>query len=122
MVVDEESAKKSCNREGKFMTRTFAVAAAGVVLMLSSTAFAQQPGQFGNADEAKAMLVKAVAAVQIRQKRSICSTRERADSWTATFIRFASISVTANTLPLRRSNWSVRILGFLRTQPARPLA
>jgi predicted Rossmann-fold nucleotide-binding protein len=33
------------------------------VLALSSTAFAQQPGQYGTADEAKAMLLKAVAAV-----------------------------------------------------------
>jgi hypothetical protein len=47
------------------MVRTFMIAAASAaVLMLSPTAFAQQPGQYGNADEAKAMLVKAVAAVK----------------------------------------------------------
>jgi hypothetical protein len=45
-------------------------AASAAVLMVSPTAFAQ--GQFGTADEAKAMLVKATAArKQIRPKRSI---------------------------------------------------
>jgi Single Cache domain 2 len=40
------------------------VAASAIVLTLSSTAFAQQPSQFGTADEAKAMLLKVVAAVK----------------------------------------------------------
>ena len=40
----------------KSMVRTFIIAAASAaVLMLSPTAFAQQAGQSGNADEAKAM-------------------------------------------------------------------
>jgi signal transduction histidine kinase len=50
------------------MIRTFIIAAASAaVLMLSPTAFAQQPGQSGTADEAKAMLVKAVAAIKADQ-------------------------------------------------------
>ena len=53
------------------MARTFMVAAAGAVLMLSSTAFAEQPGQFGNADEAKAMLAKAVAAVKADKAKAL---------------------------------------------------
>ena len=54
------------------MIRTFMIAAASVsVLMLSPTAFAQQPGQYGNADEAKAMLVKAVAAVKADKTKAL---------------------------------------------------
>jgi len=46
------------------MVHIFMVATASItVLALSSTAFAQQ-GQLGTADEAKAMLLKAVAAVK----------------------------------------------------------
>jgi hypothetical protein len=45
------------------MARTLMIAAtSAAVLMLSPTAFAQ--GQSGTADEAKAMLLKAVAAVR----------------------------------------------------------
>src|SRR6202049_2357409 len=56
----------------KSMVRTFIIAAASVaVLMLSPTAFAQQPGQYGNADEAKAMLVKAVAAVKADKTKAL---------------------------------------------------
>src|SRR6266566_174315 len=47
------------------MFRTFMIAAASAaVLTLSPTAFAQQPGQYGNAVEAKVMLLKAVADVK----------------------------------------------------------
>jgi hypothetical protein len=47
------------------MFRTFMIAAASTaVLALSPTAFAQQKSQFGTADEAKAMLAKAVSAVK----------------------------------------------------------
>ena len=54
------------------MIRTFMIAAASAaVLMLSPTAFAQQPGQYGNADEAKAMLVKAVAAVKADKTKAL---------------------------------------------------
>ena len=50
------------------MIRSFMIAtASAAVLTLSLTAFAQQPGQYGNADEAKAMLVKAVAAIKADQ-------------------------------------------------------
>jgi hypothetical protein len=53
------------------MARTFVIAGTVAVLMLSSTASAQQPGQFGNADEAKAMLAKAVAAVKTDKAKAI---------------------------------------------------
>ena len=52
------------------MVCTFTIAAATVaVLMLSPTAFAQQPG--GTADEAKAMLMKAVAAVKADKTKAL---------------------------------------------------
>src|SRR5271156_5273810 len=44
------------------MFRTIMIAAASAAVLLSSTAFAQQ--QYGSRDEAKAMLLKAVAAVK----------------------------------------------------------
>jgi len=54
------------------MIRTFMIAAASAaVLTLSSTAFAQQGGQSGTADEAKAMLVKAVAAVKADKAKAL---------------------------------------------------
>jgi hypothetical protein len=47
------------------MVRIFMMAAAAAaVLTLFPTAFAQQPSQLGTADQAKAMLTKAVAAVK----------------------------------------------------------
>jgi Single Cache domain 2 len=52
------------------MTRAFMIAAASAtVLTLSSTAFAQQKG--GTADEAKAMLVKAIAAVKADKTKAL---------------------------------------------------
>jgi Single Cache domain 2 len=54
------------------MARTFMIAAASAaVLMLFPTAFAQQPGQFGNADQAKAMLSKVVAAVKADKTKAL---------------------------------------------------
>ena len=41
------------------------------VLSLSPTAFAQQAGEHGNADQAKAMLVKAVAAVKADKAKAL---------------------------------------------------
>ena len=52
------------------MIRTFTIAAvSAAVLMLSSAAFAQQTG--GTADEAKAMLMKAVAAVKADKAKAL---------------------------------------------------
>lgn len=52
------------------MVRTSMIAAAcAAVLMASSTAFAQ--GQFGTADEAKAMLLKAAAAVKADKTKTL---------------------------------------------------
>jgi hypothetical protein len=54
------------------MIRTFVIAAAStVVLTFSPMAFAQQPSQFGTADEAKAMLSKAVAAVKADKAKAL---------------------------------------------------
>src|SRR6202171_5410682 len=52
------------------MVRTFMLAAAcAEVLMVSPTTFAQ--GQFGTADEAKAMLVKAAAAMKADKTKTL---------------------------------------------------
>ena len=52
------------------MVRTFMIAAAcAAVLMVSPTAFGE--GQFGTADEAKAMLVKAAAAVKADKTKNL---------------------------------------------------
>jgi hypothetical protein len=54
------------------MIRKFLIAAASAaVLTLSPAAFAQQPSQFGNADQAKAMLAKAVAAVKADKAKAL---------------------------------------------------
>jgi signal transduction histidine kinase len=54
------------------MIRSFTIAAASAaVLTLSSVAFAQQPSQYGNADQAKAMLAKAVAAVKADKAKAL---------------------------------------------------
>jgi hypothetical protein len=52
------------------MARRITIAAV-TVLVLSTTAFAQQRGQFGTADEAKAMLLKAVAAVKADKPKAL---------------------------------------------------
>jgi hypothetical protein len=54
------------------MFRTFVIAAtSAAILTLSSAAFAQQPGQFGTADQAKAMLMKAVVAVKADKAKAL---------------------------------------------------
>ena len=54
------------------MIRTFMIAAASAaILTLSSTAFAQQKSPYGNADEAKAMLMKAIAAVKADKTKAL---------------------------------------------------
>jgi hypothetical protein len=54
------------------MIRRFIMAtASAAVLMLSPMAFAQQPGQFGTADEAKAMLAKTIAAVKADKAKAL---------------------------------------------------
>ena len=53
------------------MARTFMIAAAVAVLMLSSMGSAQQPSPFGNADEAKAMLAKAVTAMKADRPKAL---------------------------------------------------
>jgi hypothetical protein len=54
------------------MVRRITIAAASVtVLVLASTAFAQQRGQFGTVDEAKTMLLKAVAAVKADKAKAL---------------------------------------------------
>jgi hypothetical protein len=54
------------------MARPFLIAAAATAaLLLASTAFAQQPSQSGTADEAKAMLLRAVAAVKADKSKAL---------------------------------------------------
>jgi len=54
------------------MVRIFLIAAASAaILMLSPTAFAQQPGEYGDADQAKAMLAKAVSAVKVDKTKAL---------------------------------------------------
>jgi hypothetical protein len=61
---------KTANQGGNAMIRALMIAAASAaVLALSPTAFAQQTG--GTADEAKAMLIKAVAAVKADQTKAL---------------------------------------------------
>jgi hypothetical protein len=57
---------------GNPMVRAFIIAAASVAAFaLSATAFAQQSAQFGTAEEAKAMLVKVVAAVKADKAKAL---------------------------------------------------
>jgi hypothetical protein len=54
------------------MMRTFVFGVvSAAVLALSPTAFAEPKSQYGNADEAKAMLMKAVAAVKADKAKAI---------------------------------------------------
>jgi hypothetical protein len=54
------------------MVRKIVIATVSVgFLTLSSTTFAQQPSQFGTADEAKAMLNKTVAAVKADKAKTL---------------------------------------------------
>ena len=54
------------------MVRIFAIAAASTaVLMLTLSAFAQQPSQYGTADEAKAMLLRVVVAVKADKTKAL---------------------------------------------------
>jgi Single Cache domain 2 len=54
------------------MLRALIIAAASAAfLMLLPSAFAQTPSQYGSADEAKAMLVKAIAAVKADKAKAL---------------------------------------------------
>jgi hypothetical protein len=54
------------------MVRTFMIAAASAaILSLSQATFAQQPGQFGTAVEARAMLTKTIAAVKADKTKAL---------------------------------------------------
>jgi hypothetical protein len=52
------------------MVRTFMITGA-LLVALAVTTVAQQPAQFGNADDAKAMLAKAIAAVKADKVKAI---------------------------------------------------
>jgi hypothetical protein len=72
-------------------------AAAAAVLTLSATAFAQQ--DHGTADEAKAMLLKAVAALKADKAKTLdLINKGEAGSWTAIYTCFAPMSATAKLL------------------------
>jgi hypothetical protein len=53
------------------ISKLLIAAASAMVLTLSATAFAQQPGQYGSAAEAKAMLLKVVAAVKADKTKAL---------------------------------------------------
>jgi len=54
------------------MTRKYMIAvASSAVVALSSAALSQQSGQYGNADDAKAMLFKAIAAVKADKTKAL---------------------------------------------------
>jgi hypothetical protein len=54
------------------MVRIFMIAAvSAAILTLSTAAFAQQSGQYGSAEEAKAMLLRAVAAVKTDKAKAL---------------------------------------------------
>ena len=86
------------------MFRTFTIAvASAAVLLLSPTAFAQQTG--GTADEAKAMLMKAVAAVKADKAKALdMFTKGEGGFLTATSMYFAVLSVTAKS-----SHWATQM-------------
>ena len=107
------------------MIRTFMIAAASAAaLTLSPTAFAQQTG---TAAEAKAMLVKAVAAVKADKTKALDMFNKGEggflDRDLYVFCHNVSdgkvVAVAATLMP---SNCLARTLGPLRTPPARRLA
>src|SRR2546423_13780800 len=63
------SCGRGLNREESMLAKLFTAAAVSVVLALSGMAFAQQ--QFGTAAEAKAMLMKAVAAAKADKAKAL---------------------------------------------------
>ena len=59
-------------RHASATIRTFMIGvASAAILALAPTAFAQKTSQYGNADEAKAMLMKAVAAVKADKAKAL---------------------------------------------------
>ena len=81
------------------MIRTFMItAASAAILTLSPTVFAQQ-SDHGTAEQAKAMLLKAEAAVKADKTKALnMFNAEKVGSWTATSMYFAPISVTVRSL------------------------
>jgi hypothetical protein len=78
------------------MIRALTIAAvSAAVLMFSPAAFAQQTR--GTADEAKAMLMKAVAAVKADKAKALdMFTTEKVDSEIGTYMFFALMPATAS--------------------------
>ena len=75
-------------------------AVAAATLSLSTTRFAQQ-GQLGTAQEAKAMLDKAVAAVKANKDAALVMFNNGEGGFkTVTFIHSVSISAMASSLPV----------------------
>ena len=77
--------------------RTVTIAlATSAILMFSSAACAQQPGQFGTAAGAKTMLLKVVSALKADKNKTLdMINKGKADSWIATSTHFASTLATA---------------------------
>ena len=80
------------------MVRASAIAASAAVLMFSPVAFAQQTG---TADEAKAMLIKAVAAVKADKAKALDMFNKGEGGFLiGTSMYFARMSATARPSPL----------------------
>lgn len=80
------------------MLRKLVIGLSAVSLAFSATALAQQSASGGTAAEAKAMLERAAAAVRADKAKALdMSSRARAASGTATFIRSALASRTARS-------------------------
>jgi len=104
------------------MARAFMIAAAVALLMLSSTGFAQQPSQFGNADEAKAMLAKAVAAMKADTPKALdMFNRGEGGFLDRDLYPFCFNISDGKHLATQAKHYSARILGYLKTPPARRL-
>jgi hypothetical protein len=83
------------------MLRNLAFVFGYALVLVLFTAASVPAAQFGTAEEAKAMLEKAVAAVkEDRRKHLICSTRARAGSRTEIFM--CSAHRTASSRRIRR--------------------
>ena len=82
------------------MFRSFIIAAASAaVLMFSATAFAQKPDH-GTADEAKAMLMKAVAALKADKQKTLDLINEVMAAASSIAISMCSAPTPATARPL----------------------
>ena len=104
------------------MARTFLIAAALAVLTLSSTGSAQQPSQFGNADEAKAMLAKAVAAMKADTPKALDMFNRGEGGFLDRDLYPFCFNISDGKHLATQAKPLVGQVGYLKTPPARRLA